>query len=76
MIVFIWILSLYAAFYLGSRLGDITRELKAIQRLLAEKTSKPKPVEVPKSTLIDPDDPVQTAQFEHEQLMKRLNPDE
>ena len=39
-----------------------------------EQRKTPEEKEAEKSTLIDPDDVVQQAKFEHEQMMRELNP--
>lgn len=66
------------AIYAGHRLNWIEERIKAIEadykkrREQARKTPEEKEAE--KSTLLDPDDPVQAARLEHEETMKRLNP--
>lgn len=74
MIYLVWLLSLVAAFGLGYKLRDITSKIEVVQTLLKEKVDKQPDEPEPISNLIDPTDEVQTAIYEHDQLMKKLNP--
>jgi len=71
----IWLLSLLASFTLGYKLGDLTKQIKSLQQAVKEKVDKPVKEE-PVSEIIDPYDPVQTALYEREKMMARLNPKE
>lgn len=75
MIYIAWIISLVVTFYLGYKFGELEKKVKKIQETVKQKIDKPKQEE-PQSEIIDPLDEVQTAMYEHKQLMKRLNPDE
>lgn len=73
MIYLIWLVTLIISFYAGYKLRDLTRKIEQVQEVLQAKVDKkPEPVE-PQSTLIDVDDPIQTARFEHEKMMRELN---
>lgn len=75
MIYLLWLLSLLIAFALGYKLGDITKKLRAIKELLKEKADKVQPEpEKPVSEVIDPYDEIQTAIYERDKLIKKLNP--
>lgn len=71
-----WIASVIAIFLLGRYIGNITKRIVVLEEVVKTKVSKQPVVEEPTSTVIDPLDEVQTALYEHDQLMKRLNPDE
>lgn len=73
MIALAWVISLIVAGYLGYRFRELQVAVSNIKELLAAKVDK-KPKEERKSMIIDPDDPVQRAKLEHEQMMERLNP--
>lgn len=76
MVYLIWLATLVISFYAGYMLRDLTRKIEAVQEVLKEKIDK-KPVEPDiKSEIIDPYDEIQTARFERDQLMKRMNPGE
>lgn len=76
--VLICILLLYLSFLLGFLIRSIVDRMRRAETAIAElvKTSiKKKTVEPEKKSLfIDPDDPVQLARYEHEQLLHQLNP--
>lgn len=74
MIYLVWIISLIATFYLGYRFGELEKKVKQVQEVLKQKIDRPP--EEPESEIIDLLDPVKEAQYEHDKLMKRLNPDE
>ena len=74
MIWLAWIISLVCVFYLGFYLKDLRENINSIKTMIKE---KPKPTPLArKSYVIDPDDVQQKAKYEHDQLMKKLNPDE
>lgn len=61
--------------WLGYRLKEIQVELAKLRKKLTRKTQDQiEQQEVAKSTLIDPDDPVQAAHFEHLETLRKLNP--
>ena len=70
-----WVISCIASFYLGHYLKGLAKKIAVVEEAVKMKIDKPPVVEDPPSTLIDPLDPVQEAIYEHEQLMKRMNPD-
>lgn len=73
-IILAWIVSLGFAYLLGSKLRDITKKIVELEEVVKSKVDK-KPEEPESvSEIIDPTDEVQEAIYEHEQLMKRLNP--
>lgn len=79
MLYIVWFLSLIASFMLGYYFRDTRQKVKALEELVKEKVDKPKQPEEPQSMLIDPDDPIQTAQWEQAEMMRKLNniqPDE
>lgn len=71
----LWSLSLFATFTLGYKLGDITKKLTVVEQILKEKVDKKPEPEEPVSNFIDPYDEVQTAIYERDKLMKKMNPD-
>lgn len=70
------VLACIATFFAGYYYRDLKKRVERLEQVVKAKVDKPVVPEEPKSTLIDPDDPVQTAVYEHEQMMKKLNPDE
>lgn len=72
MLYILWFLSVVAVFLLGYKLGDITKHIKTVEEAVKQKVDRP--AEVPASEVIDPYDEVQTAMYEHDKLMERLNP--
>jgi len=71
-----WILSCIATFWLGYFLRGITKKIAELEKVVQSKVDRKPPPEEPKSVLIDVYDEVQTMLYEHEQLNKRLNPDD
>lgn len=69
-----WIISLVAAYFLGYHIAGIRKKVIELEEVIKLKVDKQPEVEEPKSTLIDPDDPVQQAKWERERMMERLNP--
>lgn len=69
-----WLASLIAAYWLGYFIRGLTKRIEQLEKTIKNKADKQPEVEEPTSTVIDPYDEVQTAVFEHEQLMKKLNP--
>lgn len=74
MIYLIWIISLIAIFFLGYHFKGIANRVEVLETAVKLKIDKPKQSEEPKSEVIDPLDPVQTARYEQDKLMKKLNP--
>lgn len=62
------------AFYLGFYLRNLQNLLVNTKDTLQEKLN-PKPIVKPPSSIIDPDDPMQVASWEHKERMKQLNPE-
>lgn len=72
MLYLLWFLSLIAIFWLGYKLGDITKKVKSVEQVVKQKMAKPVEEE-PTSEVIDPLDPVQEAIYEHKKMMEKLN---
>lgn len=70
-----WIVSLVAIFFLGYYLRGLKKRLEYIEEVLKSKADKKLEEAEPVSQLIDPTDEVQNAIWEHDQMMKKLNPD-
>lgn len=73
MLYILWFLSLLAAGFLGYKLGDLTKKMKAIEESVRQKIDRPVETE-PQSMIIDELDEVQVAMAEHDKMMERLNP--
>lgn len=71
-----WLVSLIASFYLGKYLRKLEKKIEVLEKKIETKVSKKSEVAEPSSEVIDILDPVKEAMYEHDQLMKRLNPDE
>lgn len=74
MIYIAWVFSLALAFLGGYYSKVVVRKVEHLEETIKSKADKPT-VEESKSQIIDPYDEVQTAIYEHEKMMKRLNPD-
>lgn len=72
MIILAWVISLGLAGYIGYHYSLIVTTVRGLQVTWEERKVKPDPVQ---STIIDLDDPVQTAKREHEKRMRVLNPE-
>jgi hypothetical protein len=69
------VIGLIASGWIGYRLKQIELELAKLRKKFTKKTQEQiEQQEVAKSTLIDPDDPVQAAHFEHLETLRQLNP--
>lgn len=74
MVYVAWIISVIATFLLGFHMREFKKRIEVVEKAIEAKVDKkPEPVEPP-STLIDPTDEVQTAIYERDKLMERLNP--
>lgn len=71
-----WVVSCIATFWLGFYLRGLAKKVVELSQELTMKVDRKPQPEEPKSTLLDPDDPVQEAIWQHQQMQKRLNPDE
>lgn len=69
-----WVISVIVAYLLGNKLRDITKHIAELEEVVKSKVDKQPEEPEPVSKIIDPTDEVQEAIYEHEQLMKRLNP--
>jgi hypothetical protein len=67
-----WLISVLLATLFGYKLQNWVKKIEQLEEMIKAKIEKPEPEE-PKSTVLDPDDPIQQAQWEREQLMKRIN---
>jgi hypothetical protein len=69
-----WTVSLIFVFLLGYHFRGMAQKIETLEEAVKMKVDrKPEPVE-PISTLIDPTDPIQTAIYERDKMMKNLNP--
>lgn len=66
-----WVISLIAVFWLGYFARDVNNRVVKLEDKIKQKADKP--VEESPSILVDPTDEVQNAQYELEQMQKRLN---
>lgn len=71
-----WIVSSIAIFFLGYHYRGIVKKVESLETEVKLKIDKPAAEPEVESELIDPLDEVQTAIYERDQLMKRLNPNE
>lgn len=70
-----WIVTVVASFMLGYHLRGLKKRIEILEEAIQSKVDKKEPDPEPPSEVIDPLDQIQTAQFEHAQMMKRLNGD-
>lgn len=77
LIALTWVITVVAAFFLGYFLRGLTKKIAQLEQAIAQKVDKKpeEPEPEPVSELIDPTDPIANAKWEHDQLMKKLNPD-
>jgi hypothetical protein len=73
MIYIAWVLSLAIAFTGGYYSKVVVKRVEVLEETVKSKIDKPV-IEEPKSQVIDPYDEVQTAIYERDKLMKKLNP--
>ncbi len=71
-----WIISCIATFWLGFWLKGLAKKVIELQEVVKSKVDKKPPVEEPKSELLDPDDPIQEAIWQHKQMQRKLNPED
>lgn len=69
-----WILSIIVALWLGWHLREIRELTQYLKQAIQSKVEKKPEPEKSTSTIIDPSDPIQTAQYEHRKLMEKMNP--
>lgn len=70
-----WVVSLAVAFYCGYHYRSLVNAVEFLVEAVNKLPHKEVEQESP-SSVIDPDDPIAMAKFEHERAMKRLNPEE
>lgn len=71
-----WLASLIAIYFLGYYFRGLVKRVAEIEQAITMKVDKKPVVEEPSSTLLDPNDAVAEAIWEHKQMLKRLNPDD
>lgn len=67
-----WIATCIAMFFLGYHLRGLTKKIEHLEEVIQTKVSR-KVVEEPKSVVIDPDDAIQEALYQHKIMMDKLN---
>lgn len=65
-----------STFFLGYHFRGLTKKIEQLEEVVKHKVDRHSESDQPKSTFIDLTDPVQEAQWQHDQLMKKLNPNE
>lgn len=75
MTVLAWVLSCIATFFVGYHYRELKVALASLRVSLEKKKDVPTQNEG-KSVFIDPLDPIQQAKYEHERMMKELNPND
>lgn len=73
MIYITWILTLIATFLLGYHSRGLIKKIENLEEVIKSKVDKKPEPEEPKSELIDPSDPIQTAIYERDKMMRKLN---
>lgn len=71
-----WVVSCIAVFLVGYHYRGIVKKVESLEAEVKLKIDRPVVEPEVESELIDPLDEVQTAIYERDQLMKRLNPNE
>lgn len=69
-----WLASVFLAALYGYKLQNWVKKVEHLEQVIQTKVSKVPEAEEPKSVMIDPYDEVQTAIYEHEKMMEKLNP--
>ncbi len=72
MLVLAWVISVVFAVLCGYQFQKLKTLTSTIVLEVKAKVDK-KPEPTPTSTLIDPDDVLMVAKYEHEELMKKIN---
>lgn len=70
----LWALSLAISFGIGYVARGVHNKLVELEEIVKTKVDKPRELEEPTSEVIDVLDPIQTAIYEHQKEMKRMNP--
>ncbi len=70
--VLIWLQLIIISFFMGYHISRFNKRIEVLEKTLKQKVDK-KPDD-PVSEVIDPYDDIQTAKYEHDKLMKKLNP--
>jgi hypothetical protein len=70
----LWLIPIALAFFIGYRLQVIESKIKETKVVLEKKKDKPE-VTSNESSVIDPYDPLQQAQYEWLEMQKKFNPD-
>lgn len=68
-----WILSCIATFWLGYSINSLKRKIAIVENKLDNKVDKYVKPEEPRSELLDPDDEVAEAMYQHKVMMDKLN---
>ncbi|CAB4132523.1 hypothetical protein UFOVP253_30 [uncultured Caudovirales phage] len=68
-----WVLSLIAIYFLGYYFRGITKKIAELEEVIQSKVDRKPVVEEPSSTILDPNDPVQEAIYQHKIMMEKLN---
>ena len=73
-----FVLAIVMAFYAGFKYERLLSRIKEIQELIEKKKDKEEIIHKSNisNSVIDPLDPIQAAKFEHDELMRKLNPNE
>ena len=71
----LWFIPIALAFFIGYKLQVIEAKIKETKVVLEKKKDKPE-VKSNESSVIDPYDPFQQAQYEWLEMQKKLNPGE
>lgn len=67
------IIACIASFFLGYHFRGLTSRVAQLEETIKQKIDKPVEIEEPQSEIIDPDDPIQEAIYERDQLMRKIN---
>lgn len=69
-------LCLSLSFIFGFYIRSMANKVKQLQQNYAKRDKKKREDDEPKSVFIDPDDVASRVQYEHREMLKKLNPEE
>lgn len=70
------VISCIATFLLGYYLRGLKKKIEQVEKAVQTKITKKEPIiQEPKSEVLDPLDEVQTAIYERDQMLKKMNPE-
>lgn len=76
--ILVFILAIIAAFYAGHKYSKLLAKIEELRESLAKKADKKEPQYTSNTSnvVIDPFDEIQKSKFAHDEVMRKLNPND